>query len=1003
MDDNFFLNKIYALFHDPPHKMTVTMGKSGKDFFRKNFEGACGVGGHKGEASIMLYNLIIKELENKPKDFCNIYIKKGTGVYYADIFASEYNRWVLNYLYNNKNKRKSKDHDINKQGFKNQAFFNYFNFHNIFNPSYYVKVNYDIDQEKLKVFKEKFEEVIKDAISNLNIKNISDQTKYLYFLIYTIYEPLWIYSDLPVEVEDSRAPFYTIFDHLYASASMINWVYSSSKPKGFYVVIDIPGVQGVVNSARKASDYWAGSWMLSMIVWLTVWQLIKEYGPDILLAPTARFNPLYYAMVLNYLEDVIGGKVREKVEDVLNTIIGEVSGIYNYKDFVKEAIIPATASLILPKEPGECPIKTENKILEYYKRAYDCIIKELPTGNVSSELCTEFVKAFDITLPAIGSSDFDKVIRGLVEIAEKYADKILIRPAIYVIDIDEVKDEIESDLKEKKVDKILSEKLVNKVIGQYVFHYITTKLYREKIKERYKKEILPKPEWFSSFKRLFDYKSENWEYCTVCGNEPAIFNFAKKKNEDDYSDSTKEEILKLAQVTKGSQGELFEELKVWFKPGEKLGPLCIIKRGLYYTLSGKLKVFRSTDDIAYSYYKEVIQPEIKDLDECKDLINFLDREESDVYKAFGNPVEARKKFSKCTEIGDKKLSCIQKDYEVSEVNEAFINAIKGYRGFYAIIKADVDNMTETARAEIKAEKYLDVLPKLLKHGYFEEYSRNPTSKVLSKHCKYLIYTYMNMTSVANTINEGYILMTPTYRVALSTAMMLTLLRDIKTVEVDNHGQIIYAGGDDVVTLVPIDRLIDTLIGLEDNFVGKDGFFRVRNWYIPAISPNGRSFSVRIANIADFMTNEIQTATELLNKVKKVKWVSSVEAREKFSVIISSSRLNYESILPMWDYKYLRLLKKMWVLNLSNILSSSVYEDYENGFKGLIDGFVKNGVTKGPTYELLKRLISYVLIRNGGEDLIGNFEFEMKILEVGGYKSNIFNEVFKAFRIMRGVL
>ncbi|QXJ31900.1 type III-B CRISPR-associated protein Cas10/Cmr2 [Saccharolobus shibatae] len=996
MGDEFFLYKIYALFHDSPHKMTVEMRKNGGNFFRKNFGtvnecSSSKMRAHECEALIMLYNLILRDLRNKPSDFCKIYKKNSkTKVHKADVLASEYNRWVLNYLYINNT---------------SMSFFNYSNFHNLFNPLYYTEVNYDISPKDLKEFTDKFKEITSGVISVLNNGNISNPIKYLYFLIYTIYEPLWIYYNLPVGVEDSRAPYYTIFDHLYASASIINWVYyakNTYKPKGFYVVIDIPGVQEIINSARKASDYWAGSWMLSMIVWLTVWQLIKEYGPDVLLAPTARFNPLYYAMVLNYLQSngIINDEVRKKIEDVLNTILGEISGIYDYKYFIKEAIIPATVSLILPKEPGYCSIKIENKILEYYRRAYNCIVKELPTGNVSSELCEEFVHAFNISLVR-DNNKFDIVIQRLVKMAETYADRILIRPAIYVMDIDEIGDEIEADLKDKGVCNILNTQQIEKVKSQYVFHYITTKLYREKIKERYKKEILPKPEWFYSFKRDFEYKSENWEYCTVCGNEPAIFDFTKKNNEDEYSDFTKEEILKLAQLPKESQDELFKGLKIWFKPGEKLGPLCIIKRGLYYTLRQKLKVFRSTDDVAYSYYKEVIQPEIKDLDECRDLKAFLSAEESDVYAKFGNPVEARKKFSICTEIDDKKLSYIQKDYEVSEVNRAFKDAIRGYREFYAIIKADVDNMTETVRAEIKAEKYLDVLPKLLKYGDFEESLQRRSPK--SRQCRSLIYTYMNMVSVANTINEGYVLMTPTYRVALSTAMILTLLRDIKTVEVDNHGQIIYAGGDDLVALVPIDRLIDTLIGLEENFVGKDGFFHVRNWYIHAISPNGRSFSVRIANIADFMTSEIQRATELLNKVKKVRWVSVGEAREKFSVIFSSSRSNYESILPMWDYKYLRLLKKMWTLNLSNILSSSVYEDYEKGFKELVDGIANNRRMKESTYQLLKLLINYVLIRNNGKNLTSDFEIENKVLEVSDYKSNIFNEIFKAFRIMRGVL
>ncbi|WP_275039037.1 type III-B CRISPR-associated protein Cas10/Cmr2 [Saccharolobus islandicus] len=526
---------------------------------------------------------------------------------------------------------------------------------------------------------------------------------------------------------------------------------------------------------------------------------------------------------------------------------------------------------------------------------------------------------------------------------------------------------------------------------------MTVNLFRKLIKEKYKKHVLPKPIWFTSFNRDFDYINggRNWEYCTVCGNEPAIINFSKNRNGDDYSEQAKCEILRLAfQYGYKVTDEQIENLKVWFKPGEKLGPLCIIKRGLYYRLRNSLKVFRSTDDIAYSYYKEVIEPIVKDSEECNKLKEFLNAEESDVYETFENPIKARRIFNKCAELNEKKLACIQKDYGVSEVTDSFKKAIKGYREFYAIIKADADDMTELARGEIEAEKYFEILSKLLKYGEICKDSRHRKNSP----CKYLIYTYTNMTSIAYAINNGYILMSPTYRVALSTAMMITLLRDIKTVEVENHGQIIYAGGDDVVALVPIDRLIDTLIGLEKNFVREDGFFTVRNWYIPSISPHGRSFSVRISNIADFMTNEIQTATELLNKVKTVEWNSDRNSRKKFSVIISSSRTNYVSILPVWDFKYLELVKKMWLLNLSGILSSSVFEDYEIGFKKLI-----NGLSDRVSTQLIKSLINYVVIRNKGEDLKKDFEIDVMHITGRDYESNIFDEIFKAFRLMRGVL
>jgi len=1051
VDDNFFLYKIYALFHDPPHKMTVNLRQTGHEFFRDlvkeqklcecltvKIYSELGLNNRdriynicEADKNEELNNSKHKEENSRHKKVKNRYIKaheieallflsylvwdtnffnsmKHTVgslalpmlknneakkakqiVHSADIYASEFNRWVLNYLY---------------LSHVSGGMVKYFNFHNIFNPEKFSESNYDINKNNLEKFSNKF----KSIINTNNISSIGD----LYFLIYTIYEPLWIYYNLPVEVEDSRAPYFTIFDHLYASAAMVNWTYFNGKPKktkpvkpsGFYVVIDIPGVQGIINSARKASDYWAGSWMLSMIIWLTAWQLIKEYGPDVLLAPTARFNPLYYAMVMNYLQTkgVIDDSTRKEIDEILNSVLGDLSGIYDYKNFLREPIIPATISLILAKEERSCEIKT--KILKYYRDAYNCIAKEIPRGKIESGLCKEFITAFGIEKLNSGKNE-EPFVRALVKKAERYTDMLLIRPAIYIIDIDEVKSEIEKDINnhedlhkiQPSIYKQPSKYKWNHKMGNdpcelspyfssyYLFHYISTKLYREKIKEIYKREVLPKPEWFNNFERKFDYKNggKDWEYCTVCGNEPAIFNFRKKEREDDYSKETKCELKNLVNYDSNrleENDEGLSRLKVWFKPGEKLGPLCILKRGLYYSLHyAGLKVFMSTDDIAYSYYKEAINPEVENIEGCEKFEEFLNSEETNVYATFGNPITARKVINKCSSITEKSLSCLTKEYGIDRATKSFVNTIKGYRDSYAIIKADADDMTELARAEINAVKYIKI-------------TNNIKTNNIEK-------SYDYACSLAEIINNGYILMSPTYRVALSTAMMITLLRDIKTVEVDNYGQIIYAGGDDVVALVPIDRLIDTLIGLEKNFVSEDGFFKVRNWYIPSMSPHGRSFSVRISNIADFMTNEIQTATELLNEVKTVEWCSNGDYKKKFSVIISSSRSNYVSILPMGDFKNLELLKKMWLLNLSGILSSSVFEDYEMGLKKLVDP-----LSDKENAQLINRLINYVLIRNNGKDLKRDFKINIMHVTARDYKkSNIFDEIFKTFRLMRGIL
>jgi CRISPR-associated protein. len=73
-------------------------------------------------------------------------------------------------------------------------------------------------------------------------------------------------------------------------------------PEGLVIIIDIPGVQEYISASRKLRDLRISSYLISLIAWKTVEKFVDLYGPDILILPTARFNPFFYTYLLGILK-----------------------------------------------------------------------------------------------------------------------------------------------------------------------------------------------------------------------------------------------------------------------------------------------------------------------------------------------------------------------------------------------------------------------------------------------------------------------------------------------------------------------------------------------------------------------------------------------------------------------------------------------------------------------------------------------------------------------------
>ena len=166
----------------------------------------------------------------------------------------------------------------------------------------FLKLLHKLVQEVQQVFEEKY-------MDDQGLGRVVGATLG-YHLLYFYSEPIWIVSGGKVVPNDPRIPLYTVFDHASAITSALNLVYGGGKDGdgdgGYLVRIDIGGIQQFILASRKVRDLWASSYIISMLIWGAIRPLILVFGPDILLTPTARFNPIYHFQLNLWIKQLLG-------------------------------------------------------------------------------------------------------------------------------------------------------------------------------------------------------------------------------------------------------------------------------------------------------------------------------------------------------------------------------------------------------------------------------------------------------------------------------------------------------------------------------------------------------------------------------------------------------------------------------------------------------------------------------------------------------------------------
>ena len=132
---------------------------------------------------------------------------------------------------------------------------------------------------------QKVEKVI-EALGNLSgFKDADERAKFAFLFLWRFYPE--IFPEINKHPADSRAPNHSIYDHLVQTAAVV-----SALPRPAFLLFTIAPVQSFISKARKTSDLWAGSYMLSYLIWESMKPIVEKYGPDTIVYPNLLRQPL---------------------------------------------------------------------------------------------------------------------------------------------------------------------------------------------------------------------------------------------------------------------------------------------------------------------------------------------------------------------------------------------------------------------------------------------------------------------------------------------------------------------------------------------------------------------------------------------------------------------------------------------------------------------------------------------------------------------------------------
>ncbi len=564
-----------------------------------------------------------------------------------------------------------------------------------------------------------------------------DSTKKTYFRIWRFMKELiekeLTERELGKEIAnlpaDTRCPDHTIWDHLDASSA----IYGAMRTPAL-LMFKLTPVQNFIKNARKERDLWAGSHLLSYLTFKAIKVVVNECGPDAVIFPHLRGQPLFDFEYLNYFGDFIN---RENLKLDIANIPNKFLAIVGFEsvDDLKYEI----------------------------RKAIDETLEDL----------------FKFSVKAFGSVS-DNVINYGLKVLQYYFNVTVCA--------------IPADLKNLKA---MIDKLPDN--GE------------ESVKKKYEKWL----ELIESFKyeiRIFDLYSLMFELLEeIVAIESR--KFEKLEGSNAYKCSLCGEL------------EIFGNREMWknvdrrmFKENEILCPVCLVKRIYSNWFKENAKKSGIEVDVGFESVSEVALRKVsrKVIKEYSKNLTFYDiiRDTKSV-KDVNCEKLVKKFYESIREILDK-LSMPFNNYELAySENLRDVESVSKTLGVekdkIAKIK-NVEKYLENARKAVEElEERIGKLPRY--YAILMMDGDNMGRMLMGDEMKYVSdYLHPKVVdvlpqNVRNQIEKVKRLITPATHSAISRALAHFSINVVPKIVEKHRGELIYAGGDDVLALLPTDSAL----------------------------------------------------------------------------------------------------------------------------------------------------------------------------------------------------
>lgn len=602
------------------------------------------------------------------------------------------------------------------------------------------------------------------------------------------------YGELANEITSLTAytlsPDHTLFDHADATSAIYGASARGDNPEDArcaLLMFKLSPVQDFIASARKERDLWAGSHLVSFLTFQAMRAIIDIYGPDAIVFPHLRRQPLFDKSYERYWdEDMNHADKALKVASIPNKFLAIVSqnDLENESNGLNIAQRLEVAHALMER--------LHSRDFDFAQWLKDGIsIRRTAQAAVDATLLDVFDYAWQELIDGIQSGclpDRDEMERSLLShfsITLKSIPEPFSSP------------ELDNDRKE-------SYRKLKELVDQLNLPQKT----REKYMQWLNLLSSPPVHWARPFdlyglmfemleqlvgieSRKFEKPKESGYKCTLCGEHAAVC--ANSYN-----------------AMRSFWHEIFTKTKdkypLLIKKNERLCPLCIVKRMYPYWLKehGYGGVgFESVSEVALKRgeWLEKVERSEK-YDELVHLVQKIENQKGTLIRdgKLTDPellyIESwtRKYLEDVFEIKieDEKLKPIKKKLEEIYDEKKYGEPEK----YYAILMMDGDNMGRTLGGDEMRPVSGYLHPELRAHLPHKRHMIENTNRLL----------------------------TPAAHAAISRALMHFSVEKAGEIVNEHRGTLIYAGGDDVLALLPVDTAMSAAHELEKTFaIGWDGW------------------------------------------------------------------------------------------------------------------------------------------------------------------------------------